>query len=44
MVAALAQDRDEPTLHLLMGDLFTRGGLTDLASESFDEAQFLLKK
>jgi hypothetical protein len=44
VVAALAQDRDEPTLHILLGDLYTRGGLTDLAAESFDEAQFLLKK
>ncbi|HEY7203491.1 MAG TPA: hypothetical protein VIA61_04315 [Methylomirabilota bacterium] len=44
VVAALAQDRDEPTLHLLLGDLYTRTGLTDLAAESFDEAQFLLKK
>lgn len=44
VVAALDGDRDEPTLHLLLGDLYTRTGLTDLASESFDEAQFLLKK
>ena len=44
VVAALATDRDEPTLHLLLGDLYTRTGLTDLAAESFDEAQFLLKK
>jgi len=41
VVAALDADRDEPTLHLLLGDLYTR---TDLAAESFDEAQFLLKK
>ena len=44
LVTALAADRDEPTLHLLLGDLYTRTGLTDLAAESFDEAQFLLKK
>ena len=44
VVAALDADRDEPTLHLLLGDLYTRTGLTDLAAESFDEAQFLLKK
>jgi hypothetical protein len=44
VVAALDGDRDEPTLHLLMGDLYTRIGLTDLAAESFDEAQFLMKK
>jgi hypothetical protein len=44
VVTALAADRDEPTLHLLLGDLYTRTGLTDLAAESFDEAQFLLSK
>lgn len=44
VVAALDADRDEPTLHLLLGDLYTRTGLADLAAESFDEAQFLLKK
>jgi len=44
VVAALDADRDEPTLHLLLGDLYTRTGLTELAAESFDEAQFLLKK
>lgn len=44
VVTALAADRDEPTLHLLLGDLYTRTGLTDLAAESFDEARFLLKK
>ncbi|HUM14075.1 MAG TPA: hypothetical protein VL086_00135 [Candidatus Nitrosotalea sp.] len=44
VIVALAQDRDEPTLHLLLGDLYTRTGLTALAAESFDEAQFLLKK
>jgi hypothetical protein len=43
-VAALDTDRDEPTLHLLLGDLYTRTGLANLAAESFDEAQFLLKK
>ncbi len=44
VVAALDADRDEPTLHLLLGDLYTRTGLTELAAQSFDEAQFLLKK
>ena len=44
VVAALATDRDEPTLHLLLGDLYTRTGLTDLAAESFDEAQYLTTK
>lgn len=44
VVAALVTDPDEPTLHLLLGDLYTRTGLTDLATESFDEAQFLMSK
>lgn len=44
VVTALAADRDEPTLHLLLGDLYIRTGLADLAAESFDEAQFLLSK
>jgi hypothetical protein len=43
-VRSRAHRRDEPTLHLLLGDLYTRTGLTDLAAESFDEAQFRLKK
>jgi hypothetical protein len=44
VVAGLAADRDEPTLHLLLGDIYTRTGLTELAAESFDEAQFLMTK
>jgi hypothetical protein len=44
VVAALATDRDEPTLHLLLGDLYVRTGLTDLAAESFDEARLLLSR
>jgi hypothetical protein len=44
VVTALAADRDEPTLHLLLGDLYTRTGLTDLAAESFDEARSRLKE
>jgi hypothetical protein len=44
VVAGLAADRDEPTLHMLLGDIYTRTGLTDLAAESFDEANYLLSK
>ena len=44
VVAGLAADRDEPTLHQLLGDIYTRTGLTDLAAESFDEASYLLSK
>ena len=44
VLVALDADRDEPTLHLLLGDLYSRTGLPEQAAESFDEAQFLLKK
>src|SRR5262249_61079278 len=44
VAAGIAADRDEPTLHQLLGDIYTRTGLTDLASESFDEANYLLSR
>jgi hypothetical protein len=44
VIVALDRDRDEPTLHVLLGDLYTRTGLTTLAAESFDEAQSMMKK
>jgi hypothetical protein len=43
-LAALARDPDEPTLHMLLGHLYLKTGLPQLASESFDEAQFLLSR
>lgn len=43
-MAALARDPDEPTLHLLLGNLYLKTGLPRLASESLDEAQFLLSR
>lgn len=42
VVAALARDPDEPTLHQLLANLYLQAGLADLAAESQDEAQFLL--
>ena len=42
LTAALAKDPDEPTLHLLLGNLYLKTGLPDLAAESYQEAQFLL--
>ena len=42
LVAALMRDPDEPALHQLLGNLYTKAGLPDLAAESFDEAQFLM--
>jgi hypothetical protein len=44
VVAALARDPDEPTLHVLLGNLYLRTGLPELAAQSFEEAQFLLSR
>ncbi len=44
LTAALARDPDEPTLHLLLGDLQARTGLANLAAQSYEEADFLMKK
>jgi hypothetical protein len=41
LVEALAREPDEPTLHFLLGDVYAREGLPELASESFAEARFL---
>ncbi len=38
---AIAGDPDEPGLHLMLGHVYDRVGLTELAAEEFDEAQFL---
>ncbi len=43
VLAALARDPDEATLHLLLGNLYLRTGLPQLAAESLDEAQFLAR-
>lgn len=42
LAAALARHPDEPTLHFLLGELYTRQGLTQEAAEAFAEARFLL--
>jgi hypothetical protein len=41
LVAALANQADDVTMHVLLGDLYARLGLPELAAESFDEARFL---
>lgn len=41
LLAALAADPDEPGLHLLLGHVYDRVGLQELAAQEFDEAQFL---
>ncbi len=44
VMASLAKDPDEPTLHTLLGRLYQKAGLPEQAAESFDEAQFLLTR
>lgn len=41
LLAALAADPDEPTLHLLLGQVYEQTGLKHLAAREFEEAQFL---
>lgn len=41
LTSALAKDRDEPTLHLLLGHLYGKLGLAEQAAEAYEEAQFL---
>jgi hypothetical protein len=43
LIAALRTDPDEPTLHLLLGDLYDRTGLKNLAADEYGEAEFLSK-
>jgi hypothetical protein len=38
------RDPDEATLHLLLGDLQARAGLSALAAQSYEEADYLLKR
>ncbi len=41
LLVALAQDPEEPSLHLMLGHIYERIGLKELAAEEFDEAEFL---
>jgi hypothetical protein len=41
LTAAIARDPDEPTLHQVLGYVYDRIGLIDLAAQEFDEAEFL---
>jgi len=41
LVAAIATDATEPSLHQLLGHVYDRIGMKDLATDSFDEARFL---
>jgi hypothetical protein len=42
LIEALAREPDEPTLHFLLGEIYARQGLPELATESFAEARFLM--
>jgi hypothetical protein len=44
VLAALAKDPDEPSLHMLLGNIYLKTGLPKLAAQSLDEAQFLLSR
>jgi hypothetical protein len=41
LVAAIAKDPDEPTLRQLLGYVYDRAGLVELAAQEFDEAEYL---
>jgi hypothetical protein len=41
LLAAILAHADEPSLHLMPGHVYERTALTDLATEEFDEAEFL---
>ncbi len=42
VLVALEKNRDEATLHLLLGNLYAQSGLPEQAHQSFDEARFLM--
>ncbi|MBI4609579.1 MAG: hypothetical protein HY726_11275 [Candidatus Rokubacteria bacterium] len=41
LLAGVVADPEEPTLHLLLGSVYERIGLKELAAREFEEAQFL---
>jgi hypothetical protein len=44
VLAALARDPDEPTLHTLLGSFYTQTGLPQQAAQAFDEAESLMTR
>jgi len=44
VLAALVRDPDEPALHTLLGNLYLKTNLPELAAESLDEAEALLSR
>ncbi len=43
LIDGLKSDPDEPTLHFLLGEVYDKTGLKDLAAEEYGEAEFLRK-
>jgi hypothetical protein len=43
LTAAIGADADEPTLHFVLGELYDRIGLKQLAADEYGEAEFLAK-
>jgi predicted RNA polymerase sigma factor len=41
VVAALATDADQPSLHAVLGDLYARTGLPREADEAYEQARAL---
>jgi len=41
LVKAYINDKEEPTIHLLLGEIYKKIGHNDMALEEFDEAQYL---
>jgi Tfp pilus assembly protein PilF len=41
LLAGIAVDANEPTLHVLLGHVYDRMGLKDLAAEAFEAARVL---
>jgi hypothetical protein len=41
LTEAMAGDSDEPTLHFVLGELYDKIGLKNLATEEYNEAEFL---
>jgi hypothetical protein len=44
LMEAVNADPDEPTLHFLLGEVYEKTGLKNLAMDEYSESEFLLKK
>ena len=43
MTEAISADSDEPTLHFVLGELYDKIGLKNLATEEYNESEYLAK-